>query len=439
MGVPIRSASERKPPDTRPAELRLAAFVCRPKTAEVYLDLGPLAPITSAALRWRRALQKQVASAGDRGLVFAAEGGTADTDPASSEPPEVTLRKRIWEPVEPLLAKSKVVLVAPDGVLATLPLAALPGSQPGTFLPRGAPLALAPVPRLLKPLASTTGMLTRQTGGDDGGQFTLAEPSGPAGGALLVGNVDFSAPAAELAGTPTGPRGIEAQPRGHRPVFPPLPGTKAEVQRIGDLFKQSHSEQQLHLLTGAGASTGAFCATAADQRWIHLATHAYFAGGSGQAGVDALELRSAIVLAGASSAAPSADNGLLTALEVASLDLDRTDLAVLSACETGLGTIQEGEGVQGLQRAFQVAGAKTVVATLWQVNDAASQALMIDFYDNLWHKKLPRLEALRQAQLKMLREGPARQGTPAGSPSGGRARPTPPFYWAPFVLSGDWQ
>jgi CHAT domain-containing protein len=91
-------------------------------------------------------------------------------------------------------------------------------------------------------------------------------------------------------------------------------------------------------------------------------------------------------------------------VEVAGLDLERTEMVVLSACETELGSVAGGEGVLGLPRAFQIAGAKTTVASLWKVDDAATQILMKEFYTNLWQKKLGKLESLRQAQLRMLRE-----------------------------------
>src|SRR5439155_3692898 len=92
------------------------------------------------------------------------------------------------------------------------------------------------------------------------------------------------------------------------------------------------------------------------------------------------------------------DRGILTAEEVAGLDLRGTELVVLSACDTGLGKEAGGEGVLGLQRAFQGAGARALAASLWKVDDAATSVLMEEFYANLWRKKLPRLEALRQAQ-----------------------------------------
>ena len=83
--------------------------------------------------------------------------------------------------------------------------------------------------------------------------------------------------------------------------------------------------------------------------------------------------------------------------------MSNVDLVVLSACETGLGKSAGGEGVLGLQRAFQLAGAKTCVTSLWKVDDTATQVLMAEFYKNLWQKKLGKLNALRQAQLAMIR------------------------------------
>jgi CHAT domain-containing protein len=144
------------------------------------------------------------------------------------------------------------------------------------------------------------------------------------------------------------------------------------------------------------------------------------------------------------------DDGVMTALEVAALDLSNADLVVLSACETGLGKVAGGEGVLGLQRAFQTAGARTTVTSLWKVSDEATRALMTEFYRNLWEKKLSRIESLRQAQLTMLNRYDDRAGTlrspgpavqlkaDAQAAKSTRDR-TPPAYWAAFVLAGDWR
>src|SRR5262249_30786019 len=149
-------------------------------------------------------------------------------------------------------------------------------------------------------------------------------------------------------------------------------------------------------------------------------------------------------------------DGILTAEEVQSLDLRGTELVVLSACETGLGRGYYGQGVLGLQRAFHVAGARAVVASLWKVDDAATSVLMERVYTNLWVKKMPRLEALRAAQLAVLNDpGLVRarrtelvqrgiEEKPEKLPGGGQVTlPDPregrshPALWAAFVLSGD--
>jgi CHAT domain-containing protein len=160
-------------------------------------------------------------------------------------------------------------------------------------------------------------------------------------------------------------------------------------------------------------------------------------------------LLSGLVLAGANRAP---DRGTLSAQEASALDLRGAELVVLSACDTGLGKVAEGEGVLGLQRAFQMAGARTVVASLWKVNDAATSLLMEEFYANLWQKKLPKLEALRQAQLKVLKNPTlvrkrAEELTKAGLRAPGDPEPLPkagpaeirshPALWAAFVSYGD--
>jgi CHAT domain-containing protein len=137
------------------------------------------------------------------------------------------------------------------------------------------------------------------------------------------------------------------------------------------------------------------------------------------------------------------------------LDLRGTDLVVLSACETSIGKAASGEGMLGLQRAFQVAGARSLISSLWNVDDKATQVLMVEFYKNLWERKLGKPEALRQAQLKMLRQydphartlrgpGQAKSVDPASlavplTQKQAAREPVSPYFWSAFVLSGDWR
>ena len=211
------------------------------------------------------------------------------------------------------------------------------------------------------------------------------------------------------------------------------------------------------------ATEDAFRKQAPNYRYLHLATHGYFApadlrsalspaaergkdargpqanlfGRKGIAGYHPGPL-SGLALAGAGrEPKPGEDEGILTALEVASLDLKHVELAVLSACETGLGETAGGEGLLGLQRAFQEAGARTVMASLWQVHDDWTRKLMERFYENLWQKKMGRLAALLEARRWGMREAPKRGlHRPDAAPP---QRVAPPFYWAAFVLSGDWR
>ena len=135
-------------------------------------------------------------------------------------------------------------------------------------------------------------------------------------------------------------------------------------------------------------------------------------------------IRSGMALAGANtwlkngSLSPDAEDGILTADDVLGMDLSNTQLAVLSACETGLGEVHVGEGVFGLRRAFVLAGAQTLVMSLWKVPDEQTKELMVDFYKRLLSGK-PRAEALREAQLTM------------------KKKYSDPYYWGAFICQGN--
>jgi CHAT domain-containing protein len=141
-------------------------------------------------------------------------------------------------------------------------------------------------------------------------------------------------------------------------------------------------------------------------------------------------LLSGLVFAGANRQLASArgnDTGILTAEEVVALDLQGTEWVVLSACDTGLGAITRSEGVLGLRRAFQIAGARTVIMSLWSVDDAATRAWMRGLYEARLQQQLSTADAVRAAGLRLLRQRRA-----AG-------QSTHPFYWAAFVAAGDWR
>jgi CHAT domain-containing protein/Tol biopolymer transport system component/tetratricopeptide (TPR) repeat protein len=410
-------------PAAKPPHLRLACFISHslksrkvePKEkgkplgtsprAVAYLDLGPLEPVTEALVAWRRAIE---------------HGRGGPNLEATS--PAFVLRKRLWEPLATELVGTDVVLISPDGPLCALPFAALPGSKPNSYLIEETHLAVAPTPQLLDSLKGQTEFLA----GRDSLLYTTEPRKVLAQGPLLVGDIQFgSVP-------------------GRATVLSPLPGTAREIERVGDLFAMLHVGSVWRpgatCLSRDRATVAAVRGAMGQHRWIHLATHGYWEAGEGQEP----ELHSALVLAGANSG-PEKRSGILSAFEVSGLDLERTELVVLSACETGLGRAQEGQGVLGLQRAFQVAGARSVIASLWSVPDEATQALMGRLYSNLWQRRLPRLEALREAQLWLLREGSRRPGVVRGmvrkNPGVELARGAklPPLAWAAFILSGEWR
>lgn len=434
-------------------ESRVIAFVLRADKPLVLVELGAAETLDAKIEKWRGAV-----------------GGS----PSSDGDPGADLRRLLWQPLEAHAQGCTTVLISPDGPLARLPWGALPGAKPDTYLLEDYAIAMLPVAQSLAEL-----LAPRASEPDDSRM-------------LLVGDVDFGATPGQAGQLAAGqsrvaPRGV----LGLAGNWKDLPGTTKEAASIRTAFEKSFGKQKLKSLERDQATESQLRASAPECRFLHLATHGFFSPAPKQSALvsfvgDFLEstavaqslafdaddapsdadrvgtsrtfrpesgvsevhpgLLSGIVLAGANAEVQAdRDDGILTALEVGQLDLSRVDLVTLSACETGLGEAAGGEGLLGLQRAFQVAGARSVVASLWQVPDDATRALMVEFFENLWVKKLSKIEALRQAQLTILRRYDPRSGALRGltvSPPTKPARSTaglPPLYWAAFVLSGDWR
>ena len=241
--------------------------------------------------------------------------------------------------------------------------------------------------------------------------------------------------------TATGDRSRSMQ----RVRFSSLPGTAVEAEAL----KRIYTLPPKHVLIGEAASEAALLSLQSPGR-LHIATHGFFLGtdesiaafdeelalslsnplqySNTRAALAKWEnplLRSGLVLTGANRtlAGENIDDnydGIVTAYELSGMNLQGTDLVVLSACETGVGEIQNGEGVFGLRRSFQLAGAETVVMSLWQVADNSTAKLMVDFYEGLDEGK-NKVQALRSAALA-LRSQPGYEH---------------PYYWGAFILSGN--
>ncbi|WP_250847104.1 CHAT domain-containing protein [Aquisphaera insulae] len=449
-------------PGNQPAP-RFAAFVLRNETrAPGYclarVELGPASPIDRDIATWRSWIQ-----AGNRGAV-PVEVERGPDDESSPEAARSRLREKLWTSLEPHLAGARTVVIIPDGSLTRLPWPALSGRSPGRYL--------------IEDIAIATATSGQQI-------LAVLGSKGPdAGRVVLMGGAAYDVPA---EGEPVEPVLAQSRVVGvsqNRWTY--LPGTTVEVERIA---AEAPAADAVTLLRSSAASEPALGREIALSRFAHLATHGFFTGAKVRSVLDptpALDpadvellmsqatrkprvelsalgeaagrnplLLSGLVCAGANqpleldaSGLPAAADGILTAEEVASLNLRATDLVVLSACETGLGDVGGGEGVFGLQRAFHLAGVRTTVASLWKVDDVATRALMVEFYRNLWHKKLGRLEALRQAQIAMLHRYDAHRGSlseavpsPETTAHGQDRKTDRPHLglWAAFVLNGDWR
>ncbi len=388
---------------------RYLAFVLTPDAGVQCLQLGDAAPVDAAVASWRRSI---------------------DAKEPSNAPAQ--LRKLVWDKIEAALPEGTHTLyLCLDGDLTKLPFAALPGRAPDTVLLEDYALAVVPAGAwLLQQL--------RKPPVDD-----------PAPRLLALGDVDF------------GPG-----------AFKPLGETDRELNRVADAFPVRA------VLRGNKATVPALRQHLPTARVAHLATHAYYdqkaldeeyarirkqretwqftPAGTERVGLGARNplAFAGLVLAGGNDPTKADGGGILTGLDILELPLNKMHLCVLSACETGLGEWNADAGVAGLQRAFHVAGCRNVVGSLWNVNDAATAALMAQFYHELRVNKRTPLAALREAQLTIYRhperiadlagergrpalEKAAKLGSAPAKPAvAGAGKKAGTKLWAAFVLSG---
>jgi tetratricopeptide (TPR) repeat protein/CHAT domain-containing protein len=384
---------------------RYAAWIISPAgQGDVRLiDFGGPAAIDEAVRKVRKALADAPSAIERDGEVVAEK---------ALRTPLAELAKLVLEPLLPHIGKHKRWLLSPDGQLWLVPWATLPVSADH----------YAAEQHSIRLLVCGRDLVTTPQS---------VEPTRP----LLLADPDFGP-----AESGDGVVGLKAL----LPLVKPLPGTRREAAAI-KMPLAAYTGRTPRLILGAEASKATFREKAVRPRVLVLSTHGYFLQepelnererplhlDDSSRALRRMEmpltanplLRCGLLLAGANRRDGNANEGVLTGLEVVSTDLRGCELVVLSACETGVGEVRNGEGVAGLRQAFQLAGAKGVLASLWCVDDKSTARQMGDFFAALADGK-DQAEALRQAQLHEIESRRKRNGA------------AHPYYWAAFALTSQ--
>ncbi len=329
---------------------------------------------------------------------------------------EPDLYRRLWKFVDEKLVDTKTLYISPDGIYNQVNLNTIFDDEKKKYLIEEKDL------HLVTTLNDITAIKTS----------TFKKPAS----AVLVGNPKFDYDITKL-NTPKKEK--EASALASRGAFgfvlSELPGTKVEVEVIKNTFDKNGVACKLMMEESANERD---VKKIKNPDVLHLATHGFFLEDPKEedlAGYDKLEkefyknpmMRSGIFFSGANKnyalnttnagLINDFEDGMLTSYEAMNLSLDKTELVVLSACQTGLGKVKNGEGVYGLQRAFKLAGAKSIIMSLWPVSDDATKDLMIAFYDG-WIKKGNLYQAFKDAQLEVKKKYPE------------------PYFWGAFILVG---
>ncbi len=421
------------PPDHQGRLLRqrrMIAFILQNSGPPQCVSLGNSLEIERAVTAWREAIDDFQ------------RGEATEIDSFSRE-----LARLVWDPIIARFGDVESVAIAPDGPLCFVSFAALPGLRPETYALEDYHISYVNSGRWLYD------------------QLQTSKPS-TGKGFLLCGGIDYQKAS-------PGERAISPKKQKRSPLIPDsdewtdLAATHLEVEQVAGLYRDTCPDVSRITTLTRGAATADALESALLQDWkcIHFAGHGFF--------VDPMKaqalsghitetlgrnayfiqknqlLMSGLVLA--RNPDPASAPSILSAKDVGCLDLRGTDLVVLSACETGLGCTAGFDGVLGLTRAFLTAGSRSVISSLWKVEDAATSLLMEEFYRNLWERGQSKREALRNAQITVLNapgsisdrtQFLALRGILPGETRvlerarnySGRSHPA---MWAAFVLNGD--
>ncbi len=366
------------------------AFILRPEVPGVrVIDLGDAKPIDDAVLRMRASSDAEAHSGG----LGSARNERAYRDAGAR------LRNLVWDPLHQAIASAQLVVVVPDRLLNMVPFASLPSGK-GYLAEKAQIIHTVSSERDLisqRPLALRSGLLAFGSP-----QFDL-QPDRAQNHASTNQLRDAIIPCKAL----------------EKIAFTPLAGAALELREIDSTWQRLNPTEPAALITGDQATRDRFLDAAPQYRVLHIATHAFVLDrGCGDGNP---LLHSGLVFAGANR---DRQASILTAQQVASLDLSGVDWAVLSACNTGGGVLSDGEGVLGLERAFRIAGARNVVMTLWPVDDRVTERFMRHLYSQNLEHHAASIDAVWQSNRKLLAERRA------------SGQSTHPWYWAGFVASG---
>jgi len=393
---------------------RYGVFVLGPGQAgPVFVSLGSADGIDRLVTTFRSQIRRELDAAGIGGQ----RNERVFRKAASA------LRRRIWDPIVSHLGQGEQVLVVPDGPLGLINFSALPLDRDGYLIERRSIHSLT-AERDVVPAPATeripAGLIAFGNPAYDtrpqSASATAAGNAAAAGASRFRGSIATCAPFRDRR-------------------FNPLPASQRETIDVARIWSGAGSSASETLtVTGGEASETAFKFHAPGRRVLHVATHGFFLDDACDQNANGIAENAltfaGLAFAGANRRAATTgeeDDGILTAEEVAALDLSGTEWAVLSGCDTGVGTVQVGEGVLGFRRAFHAAGARTTIMSLWPVGDASTRTWMQALYQSRFRDGRSTADAVRAATLSSLR-GRRTQGIS-----------THPFYWAGFVASGDWR